>query len=67
MLRGDIPAKEFLSFTIFPKRSAETVSEDILNLISRLFVLAKRHENSVENVFDAPDGPSNRIGTSLEI
>ena len=45
MLRGDIPAKEFLSFTIFPKRSAETVSEDILNLISRLFVLAIRHEN----------------------
>ena len=47
-------AKEFISPMIFPKRLAGTISEDILNLISGLSVLATRYENSVENVLDVP-------------
>jgi hypothetical protein len=35
--------------------------------MSGLFVLATKQENSVENVLDVPDGPSNKTGTPLEI
>jgi len=43
------------------------VSEDILNLIRGFLVLATRHANSVEKVFDVPEGPSRRTGTPRDI
>ena len=63
----DIPAKEFLSLTIFPKRSDGTVYDEILNFIRGFLVLATRQANSVEKVLEVPDGPSNKTGTPFEI
>ena len=53
--------------TIFPKRSAGTVSDDLLNFIRGLLVLATRQANSVVKVLEVPDGPSNRTGIPLDI
>ena len=51
--------------TIFPKRSAGTVSDDLLNLIRGFLVLATRQANSVEKVLEVFDGFSNGKGASL--
>jgi len=38
----------------------------MLNLISSFLVLASKQANSVEKVFEVPDGPSRRTGTPRE-